>query len=333
MNKLLQQAIIRTLTYFDIVKKSLTRAELFSFLWQPPFVGREEFNKYLEENTVVILSEAKDPLRSNVRDSSATPQNDKKSWQAKDGLYFLPGHDEFVEKRAAGREHSDRLLKIAVRAVKKIRSIPFVRAIFVCNSVGSGTASDNSDVDLFIITAPKRVWLVRFFTNITMLLFGLRRHGDKVAGKVCLSFLVDEKKLNMAPWRVCDDDIYLAYWLFQLIPLYDPNNLYDKLIAANGWVKKYLPNVKKNSTDTFALTDSVWGLKWKNLWEKFWTGAYGDLIENQARGTQQAKMKFSSHGKVRPHDKSVIVGEGVIKLHEGDTREELHRQWLDAISE
>lgn len=304
MSKILEQSIIRTLIYFGIVKKALTRDELFFCLWQPPFVGREEFEKFLDEFDANTL------------------------WQTKDSLYFLRGHEDLIAKRKVGREHGDRLLKIAERAAKKLRSIPFVRAIFVCNSVGAGTANENSDIDFLIITTPKRIWIVRFFANVALLFSRMRRTDKNIADKVCLSFFIDEKNLNMAPWRVCDDDIHFAYWLYQMIPVYDPNNFYEKMLLANNWTKKYLPNIKNNFNETPIVTNSIWGLRWKNLWEKFWIGAYGDLIENQARGTQQVKMKFSSHGKVRPHNKSVIVGDRVIKLHETDTRERIHKDWL-----
>ena len=43
-------------------------------------------------------------------------------------------------------------MKIANRAVEKIRWVPFLRAIFVCNTLAGPGLKEESDIDVFIIT-------------------------------------------------------------------------------------------------------------------------------------------------------------------------------------
>src|SRR3989339_1436457 len=126
MSSPLENSIVKTLTYFDGFDLPLTQTELFARLWQPPFVSFLEFTKFFENHT------------SNY-------------WQSQDGFYFLAGRSELIVSRNRHLLDSAASLKIARRAVKKIRSVPFLRAVFVCNSVGAGTARPDSDIDFLVV--------------------------------------------------------------------------------------------------------------------------------------------------------------------------------------
>ena len=138
----LKQSIVKTLTYFDLIYYPLTKEELFAYLWRAPYGRYDDFLSVLERP--------------------------ERCWESKWGYYFLPGREKKIENRRIRLLHSEQKLKLARRAVKKIRAVPFLRAIFLCNSVASGTAGETSDIDFFIVTAPKRIWLVRFFTNLIL---------------------------------------------------------------------------------------------------------------------------------------------------------------------
>ena len=71
------------------------------------------------------------------------------------------------------------------------------------------------------------------------------------------------------------------------------------------------------------------GKIWEIIWEKFWTGAYGDLIEGQARQLQMVKLKSRLRDKINARDKGVVLGAGVIKLHEQDTRALWYSRWKE----
>lgn len=297
----LQQSILKTLSYFDLMNFALTKEELFAYLWEPPQIKYEHFLSSLRKTQV----------------DEAIPFSQKFSY------FFLLGREEIVEERRKHLVISELKMKIAERAIKKIRCVPFIRAVLVCNSVGSYNADEESDVDFFIISAPGRVWLVRLFTNLLLRFYGLRTYSDNTKNKICLSFFVASDHLNLSSLRVADDDIHFAYWLHQMVPLYDPQNYYRRFLQANWWTKKYLPNINflphvdylKKIQDTRA------GNLWKNIWEQMWTGVYGDLLEKQARAVQYMKMKFSLKEKAEKGDLGVVLSDGIIKLHENDTRE------------
>ncbi len=216
--KPLEQSILITLAYFDIFNFPLTREELFRYLWMPPRMGFGEF--------VGVL----DSINS-------------QKFQTKEGSYFLSGRQDVVETRKHAAVITKQKLIKAGRAVKLIRSIPFLKAVFVCNSVGAGMAREESDIDLFIVAEKNRIWIVRLFTNLILRLFGMRTYGSHQADRMCLSFYVDNDHLDLAPWRVSDDDAHFAYWLHMMVPVYDPEKYYEKFLKANKWVERFLPNV------------------------------------------------------------------------------------------
>jgi hypothetical protein len=243
------------------------------------------------------------------------------------GYYFLPGQASSVEKRRERDLVSDLKTKKAGRVVKKILMVPFLRAVFVCNSVGAGQAWPDSDIDFLIITAPNRIWIVRFFTNLILRLFGLRTYGNRVSDKICLSFFLDEKHLNLAELRVTDRDIHFAYWLKQMQPIFDPDNLFKKFLAVNNWTDYYLSNYKYQGEYLKKVTAGKMAGWWRKMWERMWYGAYGNLIEKEAKENQMARMSLHLKEKMNNGDRGVVIRDGVIKLHENDARRKYLEEW------
>lgn len=303
--QLLRDSIIKTLAYFDLADYPLTKEELFSFLWQPPVISYPEFL---------------DALASLNIDS-------------KFGYYFLPGREAIVEERRRKLLISEQKLTIARRAAKIIKSVPFLRAVFVCNSTGAEQANKDSDVDFFIVTEKNRIWITRLLVTFLLELFRFRRVGKRVKNKVCLSFYVTVYNLDLANFRVADDDIHFAYWINQMLPIFDPEDYYLKFLHVNQWVKTYLPNANPKQTSSYLLKipESRLGKIWKKMWEKMWQGSYGDLINSQAKKIQLAKMKYSGKPLDRGADKGVVISDGVLKFHEKDTRIKYREDWLAKI--
>jgi hypothetical protein len=299
----LADSIKKTLSYFAVSDYPLTKEELFGYLWQPPIINYEDFLT----NGLVGTEE-------------------------KNGYYFLDSESDVVEKRRERLLVCEQKLKIAIKAARKIRSIPFIRAVFVCNTIGAGTASQKSDIDFFIITAPKRIWLVRFFANLILKFWGLRVSAKHTKDKVCLSFFVDENSLNLDNLRVVNDDVYLIYWIHQLIPVFDPDNICERFLKANNWTTKFLPNALRLSSPYIeAVLDSKKSRVWKKIWQKMWDGAYGDLLESQAKGIQMSILKKSLKKIPSTDDKNVILSDQILKFHENDARAEIYKKWKSKI--
>ena len=310
-----QYSVRNTLAYFDLVDFPLTKEDLFAYLWQPPQITYAEFLSLLP---VLQLPE-------------------------KDGYYFLPGREEIIQIRARRLLISEKKLTIARRAARLIRSVPFLKAIFVCNTVATEQATTDSDIDFFIITAKNRIWITRLLITIILQLFGLRRRKNKIKDKICLSFYVTEDNLDLSKLRVIDDDIHFAFWINQMLPLFDPQHYYPAFLQANAWTKKYLPHINPFSLSLYIdqVNESRCSKIWKKVWEALWSKGYGDLINNEAKKIQLSKISRSqsllkstkfSDNKSERNDKGVVISDTILKFHEKDTRLEYRQRWQNRVA-
>lgn len=287
-----EQSVLKTLAFFDLFDYPLTEKELERFLYK-----------------------------------DSDPPASQQGWEARRAgdFFFLLGREEIVEKRKEGEKLFAEKIKIAQKAMRKILWVPFVRAVFVCNTSTGVGIKEGSDIDVFIIVRRGRLWLARILATFTLGLFGLRRTKVKIKNKICLSFYVTDNRLNLSDIAL-KDDIYLMYWLALLIPIYDPDNLGKSLRAANQWVIKNLPNAFKGEMNR------EWEVKKnsriKKFLEKMWGGGYGDVMEHQAREAQKIKLKMNTNSVQDASDTRVIISDEMLKFHEGDRRSEYRDRWL-----
>ena len=307
----LETAIIKTLAWFDLFDMPLTRAECFRFLYRAPQTDCSVFLSALDK----VISAGK--------------------VEEKFAFVFLPGRENLINTRQERTKFNDFKIKRAQRAARLLRLIPFLRAVFLCNNVGMETADEDSDIDVFIIVKDGRIWLARFFATLILSLFGLRRTRKKITNQVCLSFYLSDKFLNLRSLRIADPDIYLIYWLANLTPIYDPDNLEQKMFAANAWVKDYLKNYGLDARRfESALTPDSWASKkFKQALTAMWQGQYGNILESQAREVQKTKMKFNAKSLAKQPDSRVVINDQMLKFHENDRRAEYQKKWEEKISQ
>ncbi len=298
MEQTLQKSIVETLCYFSQFEYPLTREELFTYLWRAPAASYDDYSQALERGVEGV--------------------------EQHEGFYHLRGEEALVGKRAVASQVSEQKLERGMGAARLIRWVPFLRAVFVCNTVAAKVATPESDIDVFIIAQKNHLWTVRFLSNIILFLCGLRRHGSKITDRICLSFYVDTDHLSLDPLKLAGDDIYLAYWLVQLVPLYDPALYKNTLLETNAWTHALLPNARKPLG--FPLDMSP---QWiKKYLEFLLARVFGSWLERGLKKMQLKKIHRSSEGKKRDLPTAVVVTDGVLKFHETDRRELFRERWL-----
>jgi len=304
MDKQLEHSIIKTLAYFDYFNHALTREELFRFLWQPPNFSYE---KFLEE----------------------LARGDAKSIDSKYGYYFLSGREQIVAIRRQKTADNDYKHKITKRAAKKIRWVPFARAMLVCNNTSSEMADRTSDIDVVIIVKHGHMWTARLLVTLWLSLFGLRRNKKRTVNRICLSFYVSDSRLNLADLVITEPDIGFMYWIVQFVAVYDPASLHTDILRQNQWIKKYIPNafVANAMGERFKVEEDYLATLWKKFWQRAWGGAYGQLVEQQTRAMQRAKMKRNLHSVQDEPDTRVVINDEVLKFHEQDRRMQYKEEW------
>jgi len=286
----LHDRCLATLAYFDLFDYPLTLEELERyFLGEQP--SCQELTEFLNSQKHLI--------------------------QQQDGYYFFRGRDQIVLTREQRQVVSRRFWKKTRWILPLIQMIPFVKMVGVCNSLAFNNASNESDIDLFIVARTGRLFIVRFYTIILFSLLGVRRHGNKIAGRFCLSFYVDESAMNLENIQSGKEDIYLPFWVLTMRPLYG-RKTYEKFVRENVWISKYFGR-------TLSLARDFWRpnvLRAIGLFKEFvLKGKLGDRIEKKLRTIQlnRHEKRFSK----LPLEASIVVNEHMLKFHNVDRRNEI----------
>lgn len=306
------KSIIDTLAWFDIFDTPLTKEEIYTWLW-----------------TRSLDSPSKEVLYTQLYDMREQGQLGHEH-----GFFCLPGRESLFARRQLSTPIIDKKMDIAKRAVQTLRWIPFLHAVFVCNTVASASADECSDIDVFVVIRNGRLWLTRLLVTLTLALFRFRRNKTHVANKICLSFFVTDAHLDLSDVTLGEPDIYLMYWIDQLIPVFDPTHVRAEILKQNAWATQYLPNAFRPYIlhPRWRVEESAVSKKVKRMFEAFWGGGYGDLIEKQAKGVQEKKMAMNFGSIKDEPDSRVVIDDTMLKFHENDRRAQYREEWRARVS-
>lgn len=306
------KSIIDTLAWFDIFDTPLTKEEIYTWLW-----------------TRSLDSPSKEVLYTQLYDMREQGQLGHEH-----GFFCLPGRESLFARRQLSTPIIDKKMDIAKRAVQTVRWIPFLHAVFVCNTVASASADECSDIDVFVVIRNGRLWLTRLLVTLTLALFRFRRNKTHVANKICLSFFVTDAHLDLSDVTLGEPDIYLMYWIDQLIPVFDPTHVRAVILKQNAWATQYLPNAFRPYIlhPRWRVEESAVSKKVKRMFEAFWGGGYGDLIEKQAKGVQEKKMAMNFGSIKDEPDSRVVIDDTMLKFHENDRRAQYREEWRARVS-
>lgn len=297
----LKNAIIRVIAFFDMFDYPLTQFEIWRYC-----------------DTACSLPELKAALN---RDET------KEFLEERDGFYFFSGKKQIIETRLCRYNFANKKIRRARLIAGIFRFIPWIKLIAASNIIGANNQKDESDIDLFIVTERKRIWITRFFCAGWLHLFNLRPRPGNAKNKICLSFYVTEDALNLKSLRLSGEpDIYFTYWLSGLAPVFIKDDSYKKLMTANSWLCEYLPNWEYNK-DFLA----------KNIVRPLASPLYHDLVDLLIGGLE-TNLEHWQMKKLPPELKTkmnkntqVLINKQVLKLHAKDRREEYRRRWKQAV--
>lgn len=303
----ISRAIFSTVAFFDIFDYPLTAWEIHKFL----FKNNAGYLMVVRELEKLI---------------------DEKRLEIKNGFYFLPGRQEIIFERADRYSEAEIKYKIARRAVCWLTWLPTIKLVAVCNNLAYSNAQPDSDIDFFIVISKNRLWLTRFFITAIIQFLGLRRHGQKIASRICLSFYITEDNLNLEPITLKTLDPYFYYWLATLTPLAGQNNFLD-FWQANSWLKNYLPNIFEKITNERRLVkDTVLSKSIMAASSFLFNGALGGRLESLARKIQLKKMSKNTQSAAGQPGSRVIISDTMLKFHENDMREVYLTKWQEKIN-
>lgn len=212
----MEKAILKTLCYSDLFDYPLKS-------W--------EIHKWLISKKVDLKSLDK-PLKSLLR---------KGIIETKSDYFFLKGRSHLVKKRVGRAAISQKFLRKGILVSQLFRIVPWVKMVGISGSLAMENASKTDDIDLFVVTDSKRLWLSRLLILIILSAFGLRRKRrekrQNISGKICLNILLDTVSLGQYK-----SNIYIAHEVLQLKLLWQRGHTYQKYLEDNYKIFKYLPN-------------------------------------------------------------------------------------------
>lgn len=235
----LDRAILRALCYFELFSWPLTESEVYFFC-----------------PSSTELSVLQSALSALV----------KRGLVHRCGIYFQTKADpDWEQRRHAYEARAAHYLPKAKRMASLIGAFPFVKGVFVSGSLSKNSMPPDGDVDFFIVTAPKRLWLSRTLLVLFKKIFLLNSRKY-----FCVNYFVDTDHLHIE-----EQNIFTATELATLLPLYG-REAFEAFTKANAWAWTFLPNCAPRSIENIAPYRRNW-LKKSVEWLA--QGAFGDWAD------------------------------------------------------
>ena len=309
----LRTAILRTLAYYDTFDYPLTVEEVWRWLYPVPGTTM----------TSVTVDD--------VRREMVVLVNQNKIIQH--GAYLVfPGREAIVQTRTERMERGLKLWRRATSTTRYLELVPFVKLIAVVNTLAIDNVRPESDIDLLIVVAPRHLWIARMIVSGIVTLMGNRRHGTKIAGRICLSFYITTDGMNFSPLKCAEPDTHFAFWTAQAVPLLD-DGTYERFRQANDWVTKLVPNAWSWDWKVKLLPANAGLQSIKKFYEIFFSTPIGQWFESWARSYQIKRIDKHIESKAKLGTTEVVISEDVLKFHEQDRRQEYNERFERRLHE
>src|SRR5258708_24238302 len=158
------KALLRAIMYFDVFNYPITAQEAHAFA--PGIIENKTYEAALENLVAekIIFQFGK--------------------------FYSIQNNHELAERRRRGNLLAEEKMETARRYSRLISSFPFVLAVLLSGSISKGFMEESSDIDFFIITEAKRLWIVRCALAVFRRVFLFNSHKN-----LCTNYFIDTENL------------------------------------------------------------------------------------------------------------------------------------------
>ena len=266
------------LDHFTVLSQSIVKALLYFDLFNYPLKPDEVYCN-LQTNHVTIAEVARE-----------LQQLTKAMVLFQSGEYFSLQHThDLISRRISGNRMAEEYMRIAERRARLIYQFPFVRAVMISGSLSKDYADEQTDIDFFIITAPKRLWVARTLLVLFKRIFLLNSHKF-----FCVNYFIDEEHLEIE-----EKNLFTATELSTLLPMHG-SELYHRFVSCNAWVREILPHVQEKTVKAGAGHDTNNWLK-RSL-EYVLDSTIGSWLEKKFMRLTQLRWKRRYERALSPDD-------------------------------
>lgn len=226
--------------YFSLFRYPLTEDEIFAFSEVP---SKEQVKKELN----YLL---KDEIIYNI-----------------DDYYLCENNAELVDRRILGNQKAKNIHAKANRVSKFISKFPFVECVAISGSLSKGYYDEDADIDFFIITSPKRLWIARTFLILYKKIFLLNSRKF-----FCVNYFISAGSLELE-----EKNRFTATELVTMMPMYGNGSFHD-FYQKNKWVYQFLPN--KILAEGLSKLNTIEKPLFTKLIEKILNSKLGDMLDS-----------------------------------------------------
>jgi len=295
-----REAFIKTMSFFDIFDFSLTCAEACEYML---------YQKWTCDELTFFTNHEEFIIENNCN-------------------LYLKGRALTMNVRRDKEHRAKKLINKARKFIKYMQMLPFVRMVGICNSLAFFDAEKGSDIDIFIITEKNRMFFARLFAVIFTQILGIRRHGNRVKGRFCLSFMISAENMNLEKLKINDEDIYFIYWIRLLQPIIGQST-YHAFINENAWIKRFFEyEINQNK---LLLPESKPLIRFQKVFEFLFKGRFGDFIEKLLKNWQ--KKRSENKAKTLENRDGILISDTILKFHDVDMRGKYSFMWKKRINQ
>lgn len=198
-----------------------------------------------------------------------------------------------------------------IRYSKYIKWIPGLEMLGIWNSIAMNGATQDSDIDLYIVTSQNRMWLVRILVTLIFQILGVRKTESKHAWRFCLSFFSTREWMDFKKFAL-DYDPYLYFWVITFQPIINKNLCYESFLwVNNSWadIHVYKDSVQKNH---------------ENIVYKWVTGPEGIIWNFCNKICRHFFLpRTLAHFEALNKPYGIIINQSVLKFHNADVRKDI----------
>ncbi len=210
------QNILECITYYGVQGKALTESEILRYL------TTQTTGAHLRSSLDRLLDELKV-----VREG--------------DG-YVLVKHKEVLTNSVKREAETKKKLEHIAHFLWLLKLIPWINYVGLTGSCGISNAVAADDIDLMIITAPRRLFITRLLAVVLASVMRVRRRRSAIQdpNKVCMNLWLDASDLSVPTLK---RSLYTARESAQMQPLFDKDaTVYKRFLDENSWIADFLPN-------------------------------------------------------------------------------------------
>lgn len=291
----LERAILRTVSYFSHFGYPLTAFEIWKWLMSDALTLYGDVLACLEVST-------------RLRETLSTHN----------GFWGIGDVASLVEDRRLRLGDAVVKYRKMTKLAALFARVPWISGVAICNSLAFHHTTKESDIDVFVVTKPGRVWSTRLATTLPLMLLR-QRPGECERDPVCCSFYLADDALDFSGLKIGAQDPYLVLWLSTLIPFVDRDGVFARLKSANGWTRKTLPHARPVQRAAAFRPAPRRSLPWP------------PMAESWAERMQRRRFPATIR-ELMNQDTRVVVTNSILKFHHNDRRDKIRRAHEEAMA-